>query len=65
MNLTILSAEIVRRVHGSPDCAINLEVMVAGLIREEIKRSTDASNAVNREFKERFSKEIERQHTPK
>lgn len=42
MNLQILSAEIVRRVKGSPDSAVNLETVVANLIRAEQSRSLKA-----------------------
>lgn len=40
MNLPILSAEIVRRVQGSKDSAINLEQVVSNLIREEMENDS-------------------------
>lgn len=42
MNLQILSAHIVARVHHSPDSAHNLATVVANLIREEL--STEPIN---------------------
>lgn len=39
MNLPLLAAEIVRRVQGSKDSAVNLETVVANLIRSEQSRS--------------------------
>lgn len=39
MNITLLASEIVCRVKDSPDSAANLEILVAGLIREELGRA--------------------------
>lgn len=38
MNIPLLASDIVRRVHHSQDSAINLEIVVVGLIQEEVDR---------------------------
>ena len=38
VNIPILASQIVRAVHKSPDSVVNLEAVVAGLIREEAAR---------------------------
>lgn len=38
MNLQLLSAQIVNAVHRSEDSVINLETVVANLIRDELER---------------------------
>ena len=45
MNYYLLAAEIVRRVHHSPDSAHNLAETVAGLIRAERDRAVTAEQA--------------------
>lgn len=40
MNTILLASEIVRRVHRSQDSAVNLEIVVANLIRAEQERAS-------------------------
>lgn len=43
MNIPLLAADIVRRVKGSTDSVLNLETVVANLIRSEQERDLEES----------------------